>query len=162
MEARMDFMGKVKPGDNDADLIQINGFQAPGRLSRINFDNLHGLSRNEMKKLNFGAYVDVIQTSLLQDCVRALVYKLKELYFMRKIKPQKGKYKKTAAAPKKRYIIGLKEVTKNLGMQKVNMVILATNMESVAGQHGIDERLIGIREECRRQGVPLVITMSRA
>lgn len=160
--ARQDFMGKIQTGQDNTDLIQINGFQAPGRMSRIQFENLHGLSRNEMKKLNFGDYVDVVQTSMLQECVRALLYKLKELYFMRKVKPQKGKYKKTMAAPKKRYIIGLKEVTKNLGMQKVNMVILATNMEKVQGEHGIDEKLMGIKDECRRQGVPLVISMSRA
>lgn len=98
----------------------------------------------------------------MREHVKALLYKLKELYFLRKIKPQKGKYKKNQAAPKKRYIIGLKEVAKNLQMQKLNMVIMATNLEKVEGEHGIDELVNLIKTECRQQTVPLVIAMSRA
>jgi hypothetical protein len=80
-------MDKNPINDEDSDLIQVNSFSAPGRLSRIQFDNLHGLSKIEMKKLNFGEYVDVVQTAMLQEYVKAFLYKLKELYFMRKIKP---------------------------------------------------------------------------
>lgn len=66
------------------------------------------------------------------------------------------------AAPKKRYLIGLKEVSKNLNASKVNMVIIATNIERVEGEHGLDEQLLSIRDECKRQGVPLIYAMPRS
>lgn len=68
------------------------------------------------------------------------MFKLKELYFNRKVKPMKGKYmnKLKGVLPKKRYIIGLKEVTKNLSMQRLTMVILSTNIENVEGEFGLD------------------------
>jgi ribosomal protein L7Ae-like RNA K-turn-binding protein len=52
----------------------------------------------------------------------------------------KGKYmnKLKGVLPKKRYIIGLKEVTKNLSMQRLTMVILSTNIENVEGEFGLD------------------------
>ena len=42
------------------------------------------------------------------------------------------------------------------------MVILATNIERVEGENGLDELLLKVKEECKRQGVPLVICMSRS
>lgn len=116
--------------------------------SNLNFVSepkyLHGSSKY------LGQYVDVVQSAELNQAVKSLIYKLKELYFIRKIKPQKGKYKKVNAAPKKRYIIGLKEVTKNLDSNKLNMVIIATNVEKVEGEYGLDEHLLHIKDECKR------------
>jgi len=77
------------------------------------------------------------------------------------VKPAKGKYKKALAAPKKRYLIGLKEILKNLQAQKVNMVILATNLEKVEGQGGLDAFIAKIVQECDAQSIPLVYAMKR-
>jgi len=63
--------------------------------------------------------------------MKSLLYKLKELFYIRKTKPQKGKYKKSIIAPKKRYLIGLNEIMKNLKAKKLNMMIVATNLEKV-------------------------------
>jgi len=41
------------------------------------------------------------------------------------------------------------------------MVIVATNIERVEGEHGLDEQLLSITDECNRQGVPLIYAMSR-
>lgn len=38
----------------------VNGAFAPGSQDRVEFSNLHGLTRTEMRKLNFGEYVDVV------------------------------------------------------------------------------------------------------
>ena len=100
--------------------------------------NLHGLNSKQRKTQQMGQYVDVIQTEDQTEAVKALLYKLKELYFTRKNKPQKGKYKKVNAAPKKRYLIGLKEVMKNLAANKVSMIIIAVNIEHVEGEFGLD------------------------
>lgn len=91
--------------------------------------------------MNVREYVDMIQTEELVESVKNLLYKLKELYFIRKIKPQKGKYKKVAAPPKKRYLIGLKEIQKNLMTKKISMMIVAVNIERVEGEKGLDSYL---------------------
>lgn len=91
-----------------------------------------------------------------------MLYRLKELYFIRKVKPSKGKHKKVNAPLKKRYIIGLMEVIKNLQAKKLNMVVLATNIERVEGQDGLDEHILQIVQECNKQAIPLVYTMTRS
>jgi hypothetical protein len=54
------------------------------------------------------------------------------------MKPTKGKYNKNNAPPKKRFLIGLKVVTKQLNLKKIKMVIIAINLEKVEGQNGLD------------------------
>ena len=92
-----------------------------------------------MKILQLREYVDSVQNQDLHLSVKGLLYKLKELFFIRKTKPQKGKYKKSNLAPKKRYLIGLNEIMKNLKAKKLNMVIVSTNLEKVEGEKGLDE-----------------------
>ena len=130
--------------------------------SELSFGNLHGLSKKDHKRLKLREYVDMIQTDDLKEGVKALLYKLKELYFIRKIKPQKGKYKKVNAAPKKRYLIGLREIMKNLMAGKIKMLILAVDVERVEGAQGLDEYLQVMLQQCSRQGVPVVSCMSRS
>ena len=48
-----------------------------------------------------------------------------------------------------------------MSANKVTMVIVATNIERVEGEHGLDEQLLSITDECNRQGVPLIYAMSR-
>jgi hypothetical protein len=55
--------------------------------SLIEFQNLHGLTKSEMKHMKLREYVDLQQTEDLQMAVKGLLYKLKELYFIRKTKP---------------------------------------------------------------------------
>ena len=74
-------------------------------------------SYSERRRCKIREYVDMAQTEELGHAVRSLLYKLKELYFIRKTKPQKGKFKKSLQVPKKRYLIGLKEIMKHLKLQ---------------------------------------------
>jgi ribosomal protein L7Ae-like RNA K-turn-binding protein len=90
-----------------------------------------------------------------------LIYKLKELYYIRKTKPKKGKFKKANAPPKKRYAIGLNEIRKNLLLEKLNLVILAIDIEKSEGDYGLDSYLLTIVNECRKQQIPLIFCMNR-
>lgn len=58
-------------------------------------------------------------------------------------------------------MIGLKEIMKNLFAQKLTMVIVATNIERVEGDGGLDDALQQIGQECRKQAIPLIYTLSR-
>jgi ribosomal protein L7Ae-like RNA K-turn-binding protein len=55
----------------------------------------------------------------------------------------------------------LKEIKKNLDAQKLNMVILATDIEQVEGEDGLDEYLLQIVRKCRAFGIPLIFCMGR-
>jgi len=99
----------------------------------------------------------------LSQAVENLLYKLKELYYNRKTKPQKGKYKKINAPPKKRYLTGLNEISKNLRSDKLNMIIIATNLERVQeSANGLDAHLKMIIKECYSQKIPLIYCFTRA
>ena len=74
----------------------------------------------------------------LEEMVANLILKLKLLYFNRKIKVPKGKHKANKVV-KKRYVTGLNEVSKHLKVGNLTMVILATDMEKVEDEGGIDE-----------------------
>lgn len=104
-------------------------------------------------------YVDVKLSKQLDDLTVNLIMKLKELYYRRKLKVPKSRKDKIPA--KKRYIIGLNEVQKNLQAGNLTMVILATNMERVQESSGIDQIVQEISDYCRKSKVPLVFSMSR-
>lgn len=71
--------------------------------------------------------------------VVALILKLKQLFFNRKTKVPKGKPLRGNEAVKKRYLIGMLEVLKNLKIGGIKMVILATDLEKVEQEKGTDE-----------------------
>ena len=104
-------------------------------------------------------YVDVTLDKNLDQLTVNLVLKLKELYFKRKLKVPKGR--KQMRPAKKRYIIGLNEVWKHLQAGNLNCVILATNLEKVEEERGIDELVKSIAEMCRKRKIPLIYSMNR-
>jgi len=97
----------------------------------------------------------------LQQMVVALVLKLKQLYFNRKTKVPRGKPMRGNEAVKKRYIVGLHEVTQHLKVGEVKMVVLATDLEKVDQERGTDEVVNAIAQICRRMNVPLVYAFNR-
>lgn len=79
------------------------------------------------------------KTAQLEQLVVALILKLKQLYFNRKTKQPKGKMLRNNEAVKKRYIIGLHEVMQKLKVGEIKMIVLATDLEKVDFERGIDE-----------------------
>ena len=79
----------------------------------------------------------------MEDLVVNLVLKLKSLYYNRKIKTPKGKHKANKVV-KKRYVTGLNEVSKHLKVGNLTMVIIATDLEKVEDENGIDELIASI------------------
>lgn len=62
---------------------------------------------------------------------------------------------------KKRYIIGLNEVFKHLQAGNLNCVIIATDLEKVEIEKGVDDLVCQIAEICRKRKIPLVFSMNR-
>lgn len=68
--------------------------------------------------------------------------------------------------PKKRYLIGLKEIKKHLKLQKLTMIIVAVNIEKdesdSAEGNGLNQYVMEIVNECRQyQKIPLVFCLTR-
>ena len=137
----------------------------------IEFDELAQPSQKKREKERQGKkpmreYVDMSmdddeKTFQLEQLVVALILKLKQLYFNRKTKQPKGKMLRNNEAVKKRYIIGMHEVMQKLKVDEIKMIVLATDLEKVDLERGIDEVINNIASICRAKGVPLVFAFSR-
>ena len=100
-----------------------------------------------------------MQTSELEEAVKALIQKLKKLYFNRKVNPnKKGKVTKNI---KKRYIVGIKEVIKHLNADNLKMVIVAVNLEKIDGDNGLDDMVWQIICKSRELKIPIVFAYTR-
>lgn len=74
--------------------------------------------------------------------------------------PKTGR-KHSKMLTKKRYVVGLREVHKYLKIGEVKLVIVATDLERVEDENGIDEAVAGLIQTCKRMKVPLVYSMSK-
>lgn len=95
------------------------------------------LDSNTLRKGEVREYVDLAIDKNLDELTVNLLLKLKELYFKRKLKVPKGR--KQMRPAKKRYIVGLNEVLKHLQAGNLTCVIIATNLEKVEIEKGIDD-----------------------
>jgi len=62
---------------------------------------------------------------------------------------------------RRRYCVGLRETSKFLKVKKVNCVILATDLEKISTEGGLDTAVDNIIRLCREQGVPVVFCLGR-
>jgi len=134
-----------------AKLIQVQDHQVR--------DLGHLAKTTPLKKGEIREYVDLTLDKNLDDLTVKLLLKLKELYFKRKLKVPKGR--KQMRPAKKRYIIGLNEVLKHLQAGNLTCVIMATNLEKVEQEKGIDDLVSQIAEICRKNKIPLVYSLNR-
>ena len=64
-------------------------------------------------------------------------------------------------AVKKRYLIGMHEVMQKLKIGEIKMLVVATDLEKVDFERGIDEVINTVAQLCRAKGVPLVFAFTR-
>jgi len=62
---------------------------------------------------------------------------------------------------KRRLVCGLREAKKQLELQNVKCMIFAINIESITMPGGLNEQIIDLSEECRRQQIPVIFALSR-
>lgn len=134
-----------------AKLIQVKDHQVQ--------DLGHLVKTTPLKKGEIREYVDLTLDKNLDELTVKLLLKLKELYFKRKLKVPKGR--KQMRPAKKRYIIGLNEVLKHLQAGNLTCVIMATNLEKVEQEKGIDDLVSQIAEICRKNKIPLIYSLNR-
>jgi selenocysteine insertion sequence-binding protein 2 len=91
--------------------------------------------------------IDAICSSLLHEIVRFQ----DRLYHKN---PAKAKMKR-------RYVMGIREVTKHLKLQKLKCVILAPNCEKIQSKGGLDDAINLIIQTSIEQNVPFVFALGR-
>jgi len=62
---------------------------------------------------------------------------------------------------KRKFFVGLREVSKFLKLKKIKMLIIASDIEPVKGTDGLNDVMNNVLEEARQQSVFTVFTMSR-
>lgn len=85
--------------------------------------------------------------NLLQDIVRFQ----DNAYFKNPVK----------AKTKRRYVAGIREVTKHLKLNKLKCIILAPNCEKIESPGGLDEAINSIIKNAMEQSVPFLFALNR-
>ncbi|MBN3296337.1 SBP2L protein, partial [Amia calva] len=91
--------------------------------------------------------IDESVTMLLQELVR-----FQERVYQKD--PAKAK-------AKRRLVMGLREVTKHMKMQKIKCVIISPNCEKIQSKGGLDEALYNVIAMAREQEIPFVFALGR-
>ncbi|XP_057688614.1 selenocysteine insertion sequence-binding protein 2-like isoform X2 [Corythoichthys intestinalis] len=111
--------------------------------------------RPKIHSRKFREYCSQMLSKDVDQCVTSL---LKELVRFQDRLYQKDPNK---ARMKRRVVMGLREVLKNLKLRKVKCVIISPNCERVQAKGGLDDALHTIIDTCREQEVPFVFALSR-
>ncbi|XP_059362995.1 selenocysteine insertion sequence-binding protein 2-like isoform X2 [Carassius carassius] len=91
--------------------------------------------------------IDESVTLLLQELVR-----FQERVYQKE--PSKAK-------AKRRLVMGLREVTKHMKLQKIKCVIISPNCEKIQAKGGLDEALYNVIAMAREQEIPFVFALGR-
>lgn len=67
----------------------------------------------------------------------------------------------TKAKSKRRYVMGIREVTKHLKLRKLKCVILAPNCEKIQAKGGLDDAINTIIQHSMEQSVPFLFALGR-
>lgn len=62
---------------------------------------------------------------------------------------------------RRRYVMGIREVTKHLKLRKLKCVILAPNCEKIVSKGGLDDAINFIIQTSMEQNVPFVFALGR-
>uniref|UniRef100_A0A1L8D8P4 Ribosomal protein eL8/eL30/eS12/Gadd45 domain-containing protein n=1 Tax=Nyssomyia neivai TaxID=330878 RepID=A0A1L8D8P4_9DIPT len=65
------------------------------------------------------------------------------------------------ARAKRRYVVGFKEANRMLDVNKVKLLIVATDLERSPGEGGLDEAVYALRKRVREAKVPYVFALTR-
>ncbi|GAB0093047.1 hypothetical protein DMENIID0001_080990 [Sergentomyia squamirostris] len=65
------------------------------------------------------------------------------------------------ARAKRRYVVGFKEANRMLDINKVKLLIVATDLERSPGEGGLDESVYALRKRVREEKIPYVFALTR-
>ncbi|XP_029430806.1 selenocysteine insertion sequence-binding protein 2-like isoform X2 [Rhinatrema bivittatum] len=103
----------------------------------------------------FREYCNQVLSKEIDECVTLL---LQELVSFQERVYQKDPMK---AKTKRRLVMGLREVTKHMKLNKIKCVIISPNCEKIQSKGGLDEALYNVIAMAREQEIPFVFALGR-
>ncbi|XP_053129013.1 selenocysteine insertion sequence-binding protein 2-like isoform X2 [Hemicordylus capensis] len=103
----------------------------------------------------FREYCNQVLSKEIDECVTLL---LQELVSFQERIYQKDPMK---AKAKRRLVMGLREVTKHMKLNKIKCVIISPNCEKIQSKGGLDEALYNVIAMAREQEIPFVFALGR-
>jgi len=120
--------------------------------NNINGNNLH--LKNQVSKKPIREYVDQFLDKEFEKVFSAFICKLRDIY-----------YKKKSVAPlkaKKRIVVGMREIEKNLKLNNVLLLFVVPYIEKVVDvKNSLDERLIRIFDNCHKKEIPIFFGLNK-
>ncbi|XP_031575173.1 selenocysteine insertion sequence-binding protein 2-like [Actinia tenebrosa] len=157
--------GKSSSEDNDLTVLQSkddvkthhhgNADDTAADLSS-NIDQTVAPSEDDVKaqihSRRFREYCDNVMDKELNNTTLQLLQKL--------VMFQDRQYHKdpVKSKAKRRFVVGLREVTKHLKLKKIKLVIISPNVERIKSAGGLDDTLHNIISIAHQNGVPVVFT----
>ncbi|XP_077174333.1 selenocysteine insertion sequence-binding protein 2-like isoform X2 [Paroedura picta] len=103
----------------------------------------------------FREYCNQVLSKEIDECVTLL---LQELVSFQERIYQKDPMR---AKAKRRLVMGLREVTKHMKLNKIKCVIISPNCEKIQSKGGLDEALYNVIAMAREQEIPFVFALGR-
>ena len=111
-------------------------------------------NENKLNKKPVREYVDQILDKNFEKIFSNFIIKLRDVY-----------YKKKSVAPlkaKKRIVVGMREIEKNIKLNDLLMLFVVPYIEKVVDvKNALDERLMGIFEECHKKQIPIFFGLNK-
>ncbi|CAF1135171.1 unnamed protein product, partial [Didymodactylos carnosus] len=112
----------------------------------------------QMKQLHHSCFREychqLIDRTLDEICVQLLLTLKRFQDRQQNLNPQKAKLKR-------RYIHGIREVTKHLRLNRLKCILIAPDCERIKTEGGLDDAIEQIITLCEKQSIPYVFTLNR-
>jgi hypothetical protein len=131
---------------------QQNYSKTENNNNNINGNNIQ--KENQVSKKPIREYVDQILDKEFEKIFSNFICKLRDIY-----------YKKKSVAPlkaKKRIVVGMREIEKNLKLNNVLLLFVVPYIEKVVDvKNSLDERLMRIFDDCHKKEIPIFFGLNK-
>ncbi|KAM8876019.1 selenocysteine insertion sequence-binding protein 2-like [Synchiropus picturatus] len=116
------------------------------------------MATNAITKIHSRRFREYCNQVLSKDIDESVTLLLQELVRFQEQVYQKDPNK---AKSKRRLVMGLREVTKHMKLNKIKCVIISPNCEKIQAKGGLDEALYNVIAMAREQEIPFVFALGR-
>ncbi|XP_065884560.1 selenocysteine insertion sequence-binding protein 2-like [Dysidea avara] len=146
---------QVTPGSHDSHSQEQPPEECVADLQFSVHNILPSQKPKQLHSRKFREYCDHMLSPEIDNCVTDLLSDLHRFQTRAYLKDP------IKARAKRRYVLGLREVTKHLRLKKVKCVIASPNMERIQSTGGIDEMLMQIIKLCTDYNITMVYALNR-
>ena len=132
--------------------------RSPVNLNTDFFLTLDKLEERVKQKIHSKRYREYCHQIINEDIDEACSSLLQEIVRFQNCLYQKNTFK---AKLKRRFVMGIREVTKHLKMFRIKCVIIAPNCEKIESKGGLDDAINSIIQASMEQNIPFLFALGR-